>query len=70
MGIADLIVGESYDAGKERDGWLEAGYDDSDWKPVVLRDYGYEELELQSIEPVRVLRTITPKSAGHRTENC
>lgn len=59
--FADLIVGESYDAGKEQNGWLDTGYDDRDWQRVVLRDYGYEALELQSIEPVRVLRTITPK---------
>lgn len=59
--FADLIVGESYDANKELNGWMEAGYDDGNWKMVVLRDYGYEALELQSIEPVKILRTIVPK---------
>lgn len=59
--FADLIVGESYDANKELNGWLEAGYDDSDWNAAVLPKYGYENLELQSIEPVKILRTIVPK---------
>lgn len=58
---ADLFVGEYYDAEKELEGWLDADYNDQDWKPVAVKEYGYESLNLQYIPPVKVLRTITPK---------
>ena len=29
---ADLLMGESYDARNEQDGWSEVGFDDSDWQ--------------------------------------
>lgn len=57
---ADLFVGEYYDAALEVTGWLEAGFDVSEWQPVVVQPYGYRQLSLQSIEPVQVLRTIQP----------
>ncbi len=36
MIASDMLMGEIFDAGKEPDGWKEAGFDDSDWKHVHL----------------------------------
>ncbi|PAY19170.1 alfa-L-rhamnosidase [Rhodopirellula sp. SM50] len=33
---ADLLMGESYDARKEMDGWATAGFDDSAWQSAIL----------------------------------
>lgn len=33
---ADFLMGESYDARKEMQGWSEAGFDDRAWNPAVL----------------------------------
>ena len=33
----NIYCGETYDATKEIDGWTEAEFDDSSWKPVCLR---------------------------------
>lgn len=34
----DIYNGETYDARRESAGWNRPGFDDRDWKPVVLRD--------------------------------
>lgn len=56
----DLYVGEYFDARNEADGWMESEFDDSSWNPVVIMNYGYDNLTLGSIEPIREIRTITP----------
>lgn len=58
---ADLFIGEYYDAGCEPIGWLEPEFNDNTWSPVKVLEYGYKELALQSIPPVREIKTITPK---------
>lgn len=58
---ADLFIGEYYDAGMEPGGWLTAGYKDDAWHKVRVRSTGYENLRLQSIDPVQETRTIVPK---------
>ena len=58
---ADLFVGAGYLESLERKGWMEPGFDDSNWKAGKVCDYGYEELSLQSIDPICVQRNITPK---------
>ncbi|WP_195420787.1 family 78 glycoside hydrolase catalytic domain [Faecalicatena contorta] len=58
---ADLYIGEYYDAGMELIGWKHSGFDDSEWYPVNIRKYGYQELELQSIPDIKETRTIEPK---------
>lgn len=58
---ADLFIGEYYDEASELTGWMDAEYDDSQWKPVRIRDFGYQNLELQSIPAVQETRAITPK---------
>ena len=42
-------------------GWKHSGFDDSEWYPVNIRKYGYQELELQSIPDIKETRTIEPK---------
>lgn len=58
---ADLFVGEYYDEELEHEGWLKSDYRDDNWNEVVVKDYGFDTLSLQNIEPVKVLRTIKPK---------
>ncbi len=58
---ADLFVGAAFDEAKEREGWMRTGYDDSDWKPARVCDFGYDELAYQSIAPICEQRVITPK---------
>lgn len=59
---ADLFVGEYYDAGAETDGWeTGAGFQDQTWRRTVEKDYGYGNLTLQSIPPVRETECIVPE---------
>ena len=57
---ADLFIGSAYDENMEREGWMKADYDDYEWSPVRVCDYGYDTLAFSSIEPVCVQRVITP----------
>ncbi len=58
--VSDLFVGEKYDAHKELDGWELAGFDDSLWKQVKRKDYGYSNLVAQTGEPVREISVFEP----------
>lgn len=60
--VADLFVGEKYDARKELDGWETAEYDDSSWKPVKKAEYPYDNLQAQAGTPIRIIRSFTPKA--------
>jgi alpha-L-rhamnosidase len=57
---ADLFVGEYVDKRKEVSGYDCAGFDDRAWNPVVIREYGYDNLKAQSVEPAGILRYIHP----------
>ena len=59
--IADLFVGEKYDAGKELIGWEDPDYDDSEWKPVRKQEFPMENLIPQQGEPVRVIKSFLPE---------
>ena len=59
---ADLFVGEGYDASKEPEGWMEHGYVNDDWKPVLIRDYGYSQLKGRTDEPAACVRIQKPKA--------
>ena len=59
---ADLFVGEGYDASKEPEGWMEPGYVNNDWKPVLIRDYGYSQLKGRTDEPAACVRIQKPKA--------
>lgn len=57
---ADLYVGEGFDAGKTPRGWEEPGYDTSQWKPVIEKDYGYGQLTGSADEPAAIVRVQEP----------
>ncbi len=61
-----IYEGESYDARKEMNGWDRAGFDESAWKPVVVKDSAKNNLiaaetvpvkRIQEIKPVRIFKT-------------
>jgi len=56
--FSDLYAGEMYDANLEVDGWDTAGFDDKNWVPAVVEDYGYLNLVAQSGPPVRPVELI------------
>lgn len=61
---ADNMMGESYDARREIDGWDKPGLDESTWTPVSTRQEAMppnRPLDAQVSEPVRVLMTLRPK---------
>jgi alpha-L-rhamnosidase len=59
---ADFMMGETYDARRERSGWNNVGFADKDWLPA--REVAAPEAPLvaQRSEPVRVMETIAPVS--------
>ena len=56
----DVWNGEVYDARRERPGWSEAGYDDSEWDAAVVVDGPGGGLHAQLMPPIRVTRTLRP----------
>nr|WP_305182757.1 alpha-L-rhamnosidase [uncultured Schaedlerella sp.] len=60
--VADLFVGEKYDARKELAGWENPEFDDSHWKPVKKKTYPMDHLRAQDGEPIRVIKSFTPKA--------
>ncbi|MCD8151427.1 MAG: glycoside hydrolase family 78 protein [Clostridiales bacterium] len=58
---ADLIVGERYRQGFLDSAWEQAGYDDSFWRPVLVKDYGTSGFRGRRAEPVRVIRCFQPE---------
>ena len=56
----NIYCGESYDATKEIDGWTEAEFDDSGWKPVCLAKAPTGKLKFENMEPMRRVRSFTP----------
>ena len=59
---ADFYMGEYYDARREMEGWDEPGYDDSDWRPVVVDEDVDLELTAHPGEPVRKVMELPAKS--------
>lgn len=60
--VADLMVGEKYDARKELVGWDTPDYDDSSWKPVEKRQFAMDNLIAQYEQPVRIIKSFTPET--------
>lgn len=58
---ADLFVGEYLNQAKVPKGFSRAGFDDSDWRPVKKKEYGYDTLYAQSVDPVRIVKEIKPE---------
>ncbi len=62
--ITDCWVfgGETYDARLEQPGWSEPGFNDSSWKPVAVAESPTSQLRAQTIQPIKVIETLKPKS--------
>ena len=54
-----IYSGEVYNALEEKDGWDDAGFDDSGWTEAVLRESS--PLASQMAPPIRVNRILTPQ---------
>jgi len=50
---SDMLMGETYDARKEMPGWNKPGFDDSEWKPVTVKEVPNIKLVAQVGPPVR-----------------
>lgn len=57
-----IYYGETYDARKEKNGWNEAGYDDSDWSTALLATAPTGELVCQIEDPIRRTASYSPAS--------
>lgn len=57
---SDIYNGETYDARLEKQGWNKAGFNDSDWTGVIIKDYGVDNLVSSDGVPVRITETIKP----------
>lgn len=55
-----LWGGEVYDARLELTGWNQAGYDDSNWLPVNIKDRSRGLMKSQLMPPIKVMEKITP----------
>jgi len=69
--VTDHQNGETYDARYEQPGWNTVGFNDADWKAVNIAtsdsintalDLAHVEWVAQSYEPVRVFKTLKPKT--------
>ena len=58
--------GEIYDARKERNGWLQSGYDDSGWMNAERTAIPYGTLRGQMSPGMKVVRTLQPKSVTRK----
>lgn len=57
---SDLYVGEYYRQADELLGWMDSGYDDSDWQSISEKDYAKDVLQLQVIPEITAVRKIRP----------
>jgi alpha-L-rhamnosidase len=57
---ADIYNGEIYDARMEMAGWNKEGFNQTNWKTVQIKDYGYESLVATYNEPIRKQETFKP----------
>jgi alpha-L-rhamnosidase len=60
--FSDLLMGESYDARREQEGWDQPGFDDSGWWPVDCEvDSGDARLVAEPNQGARVTREVKAK---------
>jgi alpha-L-rhamnosidase len=57
---ADLYLGETFDARRERTGWDTIGFDDSGWQPVDVLPFDRGTLVAPTGPPVRRAQTLRP----------
>jgi len=59
--LMDMVYyGEHYDARKEQKGWSQPGFDDSTWKPVVLRKAPEGKLVAHTSQTDKVMEHLNP----------
>ncbi len=63
----DIYGGEDYDARLEQNGWDMPGFNDSNWKQVVIQDAPKGELSPQQGNPVKIMERIAMKTVKHLT---
>ncbi len=61
---ADLLMGESYDARLEKDGWDRPGFEAKGWSAVALSPRPNIAVEGYPAEPVRAFERLFPVSSG------
>ena len=54
--FSSIFGGEDYDARQEQKGWAGAGFDDSDWRKVVVLDDGTEKLFPEKDFPLKIMQ--------------
>ncbi|HEX3628774.1 MAG TPA: family 78 glycoside hydrolase catalytic domain [Verrucomicrobiae bacterium] len=59
---SDFMMGETYDARRERTGWDDANFSDNDWLPAREIAAPTASVVAQRSEPVRIMETIAPVS--------
>lgn len=57
----DLFVGQCYNANKDQEGFSKPGFSGTGWRPVTVRNYGYDALRGEYGDPIRVVETIKPE---------
>ena len=60
IAFSSTYGGEDYDAREEQDGWDRPGFDDSQWKPVIVTDGPGGVLRPELAPPIRIMQTYTP----------
>ncbi len=56
-----IYGGEDYDATLEQPGWDKAGFDDNEWKPVVVQEAPRGKLRAQQTAPVKIMERFAPR---------
>ncbi len=56
-----IYGGEDYDATLEQSGWDKAGFNDNEWKPVVVQEAPRGKLRAQLAAPVKIMERFAPR---------
>jgi alpha-L-rhamnosidase len=64
---ADNFIGVTYDFNKEIDGWMEAAFEDSNWKNVTTEEPDFDVIRPQLDQPIKVYRELKPISVESPT---
>lgn len=65
---ADLLMGETYDARLEREGWATPAFEDSKWPSATVMKADAGVLVAQAAPPIRVIEEIAPMSIDRRAD--
>lgn len=65
----DIYGGENYDARLEQKGWNQPGFNDLNWKPVVIQEAPKGKLEPQQGEPIKIMERLPYKTVKKLSKN-